>query len=343
MARSRLRTRLSIAISATPPAAQTSVTQSWFIAALKSQTFQLVFDRVFLGAVMIGIGVWFNHRAEEEKRTHEKSSAIEQEKRDRERDEMMKKLDARLSTITTVDTERRHLLGERLSEFLLPIHHRLTQDDAAWERIWRHKHSPGQSKIGRAAEERFILPNHEGIMNIINEKGFLMSDDEDLLNAISLYVRHVAIYRGLRASGDWTTDPAELGEPYPQEFHKAIKARIDEYRKQYDALVEAQTGIKASPKLTNLYAVIDCVSFDSKGAIYFVKTTQFGLRKTRSRNQFASLVESGRLIYVDGDANRIGPVVVNSLGKLRTDRDANAETDDLSAAKRCAKSDPQPN
>jgi hypothetical protein len=135
-------------------------------------------------------------------------------------------------------------LERRLSEFYNPICIRLHIDGATWRRILDREHGDDdlRSKVGRQIEKDVLLPNHEAIVGIIQTKIHLAVADQDELAALLAYVRHVAVYRALRAVGCNDRDPIALGEPWPKDFLPIIERTSARLQAEYDKLV--LTGIK---------------------------------------------------------------------------------------------------
>jgi len=141
-------------------------------------------------------------------------------------------------------TESRHsteiekkieFIDRQLSDFYWPVSFRLDKDNAVWVRL-NEPQTPLTSKI----EAGVILPNHKEIQSIIDSKSALIFNPWEplqpvLLDAIKRYERHVAVYFALRENAD-SRYPADLKEPWPEDFYPLIQKRIEELHDQRNRL-----------------------------------------------------------------------------------------------------------
>lgn len=179
-------------------------------------------DKGAIGAVVLIGAFWLN-------------KFLERFKAERARDNERERLRA-----------QKHLdyLDRQLSEFYYPIYIRLFIDSATWERILdRHRGDDElRKRIGEEIEKNVILPNHEAIVSIIQSKIHLAEDDREAFAAILKYVRHVSVYRSMRAAGCYDRDPIALNEPWPSDFLPIIERTTYMLQHKYDSLLEPATG-----------------------------------------------------------------------------------------------------
>lgn len=137
-------------------------------------------------------------------------------------------------------------LERQLSEFYNPICIRLHIDGATWRRILDRQHGDDdlRSKVGRQIEKDVLLPNHEAVVSIIQSKIHLAVADADELAVMLAYVRHVAVYRAMRAVSCYDRDPIALGEPWPKDFLPIIERTQARLQEEYNRLVWA--GIRTA-------------------------------------------------------------------------------------------------
>ncbi|MDI3380558.1 hypothetical protein ACFPPF_09000 [Xenophilus aerolatus] len=127
----------------------------------------------------------------------------------------------------------------RLREFLWPIYIRLQRDNTVWTRILaRGSGDEEASRVARQVESDIIIPNHVKIIELIERGMHFIKSDSDLERATLAYMRHIDIYRSLRAAGIFDKDPIMFDEPYPREFFELIKLRVNELQKNYDAILD---------------------------------------------------------------------------------------------------------
>jgi hypothetical protein len=124
-----------------------------------------------------------------------------------------------------------------------PIYIRLHIDGATWERILDRHHGNDElrKRIGEEIEKNVILPNHEAIVAIIQSKIHLAEADQAAFDAMLKYVRHVSVYRAMRAAGCYDRDPIALNEPWPKEFLPIVERTTYTLQKKYDSLIEPAT------------------------------------------------------------------------------------------------------
>lgn len=126
----------------------------------------------------------------------------------------------------------------RLREFLWPIYLRLQRDNVVWEKILqRESHDPEQKKVAHQIETDVIIPNHAEIISLIERGMHYVRSDAELERALLAYVRHIDVYRSIRAAGITDKDPVAFGEPYPDGFFAVVSARVQELQAKYDAIL----------------------------------------------------------------------------------------------------------
>jgi hypothetical protein len=187
----------------------------------KEQLIITIVDKAAIGALLLIAGFWLNR-------------FLERFKADRARENERERLRA-----------QKHLdyLDRQLSEFYYPIYIRLHVDGAIWEHIldWEHGNNELRERIGEEIEKNVLLPNHEAIVAVIQSKIHLAEADQAAFDAMLKYVRHVSVYRAMRAAGYYDRDPIALNEPWPKEFLPIIEQTTATLQKKYDSLIEPAT------------------------------------------------------------------------------------------------------
>jgi hypothetical protein len=136
--------------------------------------------------------------------------------------------------------DRRFKLYERqLSEFYWPIYIRLHNNDAVWLRMMEKDNSSNNigNKIAEKIEDEVILKNHVEIENIIKSSIHIALPDKILIRSIKDYLKHVEIYKAIRA--------VDIKDKYPGQFNA-------EYPKNFERLIEKRT-IQIQEKLNKIY------------------------------------------------------------------------------------------
>lgn len=111
-------------------------------------------------------------------------------------------------------------------------------DNAVWERILlRGSKDQVKDDLARQVERNFILPNHEVTCKLIEANIHLAAPDPALMKTILGYLRHVTIYRALRATGNQDIDPIQVGEPWPKDIFPSIEAATIEKQRVFEAIL----------------------------------------------------------------------------------------------------------
>lgn len=130
--------------------------------------------------------------------------------------------------------------AQQLTEFYWPIYSRLQKDNAIWSRILdKRKSDPILQKIATEIEVKEVLPNHEENIKTIQSKIHLAQASPELQAILMDYVRHVAVYKAMRAAGDNERFPIALGEEWPHKLFEMIESRTKQLQSEYDALLAA--------------------------------------------------------------------------------------------------------
>lgn len=129
------------------------------------------------------------------------------------------------------------LLERQLAEFYWPLYLRLEKDNAVWGKILHRddRTDPIRQKVAWQIESEFLLPNHEAIIKIVEEKIHLANPDDILLRELLAYIRHVAVFRALRSADIQDRDPVALGEPYPKDLFPLVRKRTIDLQNRYDS------------------------------------------------------------------------------------------------------------
>jgi hypothetical protein len=130
--------------------------------------------------------------------------------------------------LSIVKRDSRFKLYERqLSEFYWPIYIRLYNNNAVWLRLIEKDSLSDNigNKIAEKIEDEVILKNHLEIENIIKSSIHIALPDKILISSIKDYLKHVEIYKAIRAVDIKDTFPAQFNAEYPKNFEKLIEKR----------------------------------------------------------------------------------------------------------------------
>lgn len=183
---------------------------------LKESIILAVVDKGLLALILAIAGFWLNRNLE----AFKSKSAL---KNDLERLRDQKQLD---------------LLQAQLSQFYWPVYLGLQVDNAVWEKILqRESIDQVGAAVGRRIESDFILPNHDAVVKTITANIHLAAPGSELMDELLKYLRHVAVYRALRASDNANIDPISVGEPWPSDLFPAIRKATLVKQQEFEALL----------------------------------------------------------------------------------------------------------
>jgi hypothetical protein len=185
-------------------------------------------DKGVLALMALAAGYWISRKLEGYKTDQERILALERDKAS-----LKNELEKQEQAL------RLQFREEQLSKFYWPIFFRFKKDSATWKLIPQlsGKQRALPDDIGRKIELSFLIKNHEEIVAIIENNVHLAQADENLLTEIVAYIRHVAVYRALREANDYTRNPIDLGEPFPEGLEQAIEMRLRTLQADHDRLL----------------------------------------------------------------------------------------------------------
>jgi len=126
------------------------------------------------------------------------------------------------------------ILENKLQNFYWPVLIRIEKDNAIWGMILSKREDPEslQYKLASTIEKKYVLQNHQEILEIISSYMHLAEPDKELTELISKYIKNVTIYIALRECGEEKVFPLELGAEWPHQLYNVIKNRTVFYQKE---------------------------------------------------------------------------------------------------------------
>ena len=97
-----------------------------------------------------------------------------------------------------------------------------------------------KQNLAAAIERDVVLPNHDKLVSLIERNLHLAEADEKLEGFLLAYMRHVAIYRSIRAAGEEMVLPMAAGEEWPHDLFPSVERRMRELQEDYNRLLRAQ-------------------------------------------------------------------------------------------------------
>ena len=132
------------------------------------------------------------------------------------------------------------LLEKQLSLFYYPLLIRLEKDNATWRMILDKRKGDNslKEKVGKNVESKIILPNHNEMIRIIEQNSYLCQD-ESIEKMLVQYIKHVAVYTSIRASGDENTFPMNYDKSliWPGELYNEISSNTKRLQKKLNDLL----------------------------------------------------------------------------------------------------------
>ena len=177
----------------------------------KEQLIITLTEKLIIGLLLLGAGFWVSREVESFKVSEAHRSQTD------------------IAKIAIID--------KQLTDFYWPIVFRIEKDNAVWERL-----KDPDTRLARQIEQQVILPNHQEILKIIDERSHSIFNPWEpvqptLIDSIKLYERHAAVYMALRAVGDQRM-PVDLKESWPDALYPLLQSRIKQLQDQRSKLVK---------------------------------------------------------------------------------------------------------
>lgn len=136
--------------------------------------------------------------------------------------------------LLSIRNKKIEILENKLQKFYWPILIRIEKDNAIWDKILSKRDNPEslQYKLAYIIEKKYVIKNHDEILEIISSNIHLAEPDIELTDSIRKYIKNVTIYKALRDCGEENTFPFELGAEWPHNLHDLIKSRTERYQKE---------------------------------------------------------------------------------------------------------------
>lgn len=132
--------------------------------------------------------------------------------------------------------KRLETLERQLNEFYWPLLFQLRKNDIVWQRILdkRNPNDGLEEKLNFKLSRQYFFPNNEKMLEIIESKYYLALPPEDVREQIDFFIRHQAIFQGIRSVLKEDVDPIRFGEPWPDGFLPAIEKHTLMLQREYD-------------------------------------------------------------------------------------------------------------
>jgi hypothetical protein len=183
-----------------------------------------ILDKALIGGILAIAGFWANRYLEAFKSRRE--------------------LENELSKLR--DQKHLEIVESQLSKFYWPLYLRLQMDNVVWRRILdRTAEDEVKRAVAGQIDANFLLPNHEAICMTIQSNIHLASADATLFDALLRYLRHVAVYKALRASGIHNMDPIALGEGWPKDLFPKIEEATLAKQREFEQMLKERAETAA--------------------------------------------------------------------------------------------------
>lgn len=136
------------------------------------------------------------------------------------------------------DRRLKHI-DAQLKDFFYPIYYRLQKDDALWRLSPQLSKKEGALPVeaNDVIEKKYILKNHQDIVEIIESKSNLIEEDVEFQEQIKEYIKHVAIYETIRSIDSLKhLNPIDFQSHYPKQFKILVENKIKALRTEYEEL-----------------------------------------------------------------------------------------------------------
>lgn len=147
--------------------------------------------------------------------------------------------------------ERIFKLYERqLSEFYWPIYIRLHNNAALRIRMLTKGEgfNPTDNKMAAAIEHNVIMKNNQEIADIIMSQIHISFPEKELLSAIKSFLKHVEIYKAIRAADITDKYPTHFKVEYPTIFGELIEERTLALQNKINRQYKNRTRLTSASK-----------------------------------------------------------------------------------------------
>jgi hypothetical protein len=195
---------------------------------------KILLENGILAIALAIVGFWINRSIEK----YKSSEAVLRE---------LKKQNLALQNSLIQDKRDRKLkhVDSQLKEFFYPIFYRLQKDDALWRLSPQLSKQEGSlpMEANDVIEKKYILKNHQEVIEIIESKSNLIEEDADFQEQIKEYIKHVAIYETIRSVDSLKhLNPIDFQSPYPKQFKIMIESKMKDLRAEYEDLLNKYTS-----------------------------------------------------------------------------------------------------
>lgn len=195
-------------------------------------------DKGLLALIAALFGYWISKRLEDYKNAQKRLADLERDK-----------VVLRNEIQRAKRTREMEFKEKQLSEFYWPIYFRFAKDSAIWKVIPQLSDAAKvvPDAVGREMELTHLIKNHEEIVSILESNIYLAGADEGLVETLAAYIRHVAVYKALRATNTYNLNPIDVGEPMPDDIIVMIESRLRQIQLDYEKLIEADIESSMGP------------------------------------------------------------------------------------------------
>nr|WP_321409585.1 hypothetical protein [uncultured Carboxylicivirga sp.] len=133
--------------------------------------------------------------------------------------------------------KRMEFLERQLSEFYWPLLFYLKKNQIVFEKLIKspvHESDDLKRELMTNMSRNYFFPNNEKMMEIIETKYFLAQAPETLNRLINDFIKHQAVFQGIKKTFEQDFDPIKFGEPWPYKINEAIEKHTLELQSQYD-------------------------------------------------------------------------------------------------------------
>lgn len=204
----------------------------------KEELWILLIDKALLTALAALVWHFYTSWQKKVDREQDRANRFEQEARELKQSSAIQSVDRRIE-----------FLESSLQEFYWPLMLCMRKDDAIWHRVPALYHDGTQlpTETGAVVESDFLLPNHDRAVALIESQFHFVAIEDDLVELLVQYVRHVAVFRSLRAAGS-ELNPIDVDEPFPDGLVEQLQEKMNLCRTELKSLQEkrAQLALAAT-------------------------------------------------------------------------------------------------
>ena len=139
---------------------------------------------------------------------------------------------------TLAHKKRLEFIERQLTEFYWPLLFQIRKNDIVYRKIKQRRINDDNQQLSDELffklSREYFFPNNEKMMEIIESKYYLAQAPESLDEQIKIFIRHQAVFQGMRKLLEIPGDPIQFDEPWPQDFFEQVELQTKKLQDEFN-------------------------------------------------------------------------------------------------------------